>query len=85
LIHQDPVNQLRQVTEQYTLKNFLDVNIVHMPWTQEKDERLLRDSQVVGPRWALPARRWETHSAIQLKNQWDRVPIMNPDEPTSLD
>jgi hypothetical protein len=46
-------NQLRQVTERYALKRFLEANTVHVPWTPEEDERLLRAYVVVGSRYIV--------------------------------
>jgi hypothetical protein len=63
-------NQPWQVTERYALKSFFETNAVHVPWTQEEDERLLVGYLVVGPRWTVLVRTWETHSAVQLKNGW---------------
>jgi hypothetical protein len=69
--HRESIStQLRLVTERSALKSFLEANTVHIPWTQEEDERLLGDYQVVGPRWTMLGRTWETRSAAQLKNGW---------------
>jgi hypothetical protein len=51
------------VTERYAQKGFLQVNTVHVPWTQKEHERLLGHYLVVEPRWTVLAMTWKASSA----------------------
>jgi hypothetical protein len=66
-------NQLWRISEREALKDFFEGSRVHTPWTQEEDERLLRDWPTIGPKWKYLSKLWEERSETQLKNRWYSV------------